>query len=58
MRPHDGAKDFEIDNLANKFDKDSVGLYRDNGLSLFKNINSQINHVKNSTYLLRKTDYL
>ena len=30
---------FLLNNLANKFDKNSVGLYRDDGLSLFQNIN-------------------
>ena len=30
---------FPLSNLGNKFDKNSVGLYRDNGLALFKNIN-------------------
>ena len=29
---------FLLNNLANKFDKTSVGLYRDDGLALFKNI--------------------
>ena len=29
-----------LNNLANKFDKNSSGLYRDDGLALFKNINS------------------
>ena len=29
---------FLLNNLANKFDKNSVGLYRDDGLALFKNI--------------------
>ena len=45
MEAYNGAEDCEIvglillNNLANKFDKNSVGLYRDNGLALFKNIN-------------------
>ena len=30
---------FLLNNLANKFDKNSVGLYRDDGLPLFQNIN-------------------
>ena len=30
---------FLLNNLANKFDKNSVGLYRDEGFALFKNIN-------------------
>ena len=30
---------FLLNNLANKFDKNSVGLYRDDGIALFKNIN-------------------
>ena len=33
---------FLLNNLANKFDKNSVGLYRDNGLALFKNINHHL----------------
>ena len=31
-----------LNNLANKFDKTSVGLYRDDGLALFKNINGHL----------------
>ena len=30
---------FLLNNLAKKFDKNSVGLYRDDGLPLFQNIN-------------------
>ena len=30
---------FLLNNVANKFDKNSVGLCRDDGLALFKNIN-------------------
>ena len=30
---------FLLNNLANKFEKNSVGLYRDDGLALFENIN-------------------
>ena len=30
---------FLLNNLANRFDKNSVGLYRDDGLALFENIN-------------------
>ena len=30
---------FFLNNLANKFDKNSVGLYRGDGLALFKSIN-------------------
>ena len=33
---------FLLNNLANKFYKSSVGLYRDNGLALFKNINHHL----------------
>ena len=33
---------FLLNNLANKFDKTSVGLYRDDGLALFKNINGHL----------------
>ena len=46
MGAYDGAEVCEIvglfllNNLANKFDKNSVSLYRDDGLALFKNINS------------------
>ena len=45
MGAYDGAEVCEIvglfllNNLANKYDKNSVGLYRDDGLALFKNIN-------------------
>ena len=45
MGVYDGAEVCEIvgffflNNLANKFDKNSVHLYRDDGLALFKNIN-------------------
>ena len=45
MGGYDGAEVCEIvalfllNNLANKFEKNSVGLYRDDGLALFKNIN-------------------
>ena len=53
---------FLLNNLANKFDKNSVGLYRDDGLALFKNVNGhcadKVLYVKNSTNYLRKTDYL
>ena len=31
-----------LNNLANKFDKTSVGSYRDDGLALFKNINGHL----------------
>ena len=44
---------FLLNNLANKFDKNSVGLYRDDGLCADK-----VLYVKNSTNYLRKTDYL
>ena len=45
MGAYDGAEVCEIvglfllNNLANKYDKNIVGLYRDDGLALFKNIN-------------------
>ena len=45
MGAYDGAEIWELadlfllNNLANKFDKNSIGIYRDNGLALFKNIN-------------------
>ena len=64
MEAYDGAEVCEIaglfllNNLVNKFGKsNSVGLYTDGGLALFKNI-VQIKYVKNSTNCLRKTDYL
>ena len=46
-------------NLANKFDKNSVRLYRIDGL-LWSKISIaivQIKYVKNSTHYFRKTDY-
>ena len=45
MGAYDGAEVCEIvgllllNNLANKFDKNSVSLFRDDGLPAFKNIN-------------------
>ena len=45
MRAYDGDEVCEIvglfllNNLAKKIDKNSVGLYSDDGLALFKNIN-------------------
>ena len=45
VRAYDGAEVYELlglfllINLANKFDKNCVGLYSDDGLALFKNIN-------------------
>ena len=45
MGAYDGAEIWELadlfllNNLANKFYKNSIGIYRDNGLALFKNIN-------------------
>ena len=45
MRAYDGAEVCEIvglfllNNLVNKYDKNSVDLYRDDGLALFKNVN-------------------
>ena len=44
MRAHNGAEVCELlvlfllNNVANKLDKNKVGLYRDDGLVLFKNI--------------------
>ena len=66
MGTYNGAKVCEIvglfllNNLANKFGKNTVGLYRDDGLTLFKSINGHRadKYVKNSTNYLRKTDYL
>ena len=43
MRPYDGAEvcelvgTFLLDKIRVKYDKNSIGLYRDNGLSVFKN---------------------
>ena len=45
MGAYDGAEVceivglFHLNNLTNKYDNNSVGLYRDDGLALFKNIN-------------------
>ena len=45
MGAYDGAEVCEtvglllLNNLASKFNKNSIGLYRDDGLALFKNIN-------------------
>ena len=50
MGVYDGAEVCEIvglflwNDLANKFDKNSIGLYRDDGLALFKNINGHRAH--------------
>ena len=50
---------FLLNNLANKFDKNSVGLYRDDGLALFKNINAHsADKTRKDVHYLRKTDYL
>ena len=49
MRAYDGAEvcelegSFLLNSLANKFDKNNVGLYRDDKLAVFKNING--NHA-------------
>ena len=45
MGAYDGAENCAIlglflsNNLTNKFDKNSVGLYRDDGLAILKNVN-------------------
>ena len=50
MGTYNGAKVCEIvglfllNNLANKFGKNTVGLYRDDGLTLFKNFNGHRTH--------------
>ena len=46
-------------NLANKFHKNSVGLYRDNGFTIFKILIAilQIKYVENSTNYLNEMDY-
>ena len=49
MRSYNGAEVcvlaglFMLNELSKKFDKDNIGLYRDNGLSLFKNHNGHQN---------------
>ena len=43
MRVYDGAEvcelvgTFLLDNISENYDKNSIGLYRDDGLSVFKN---------------------
>ena len=51
---------FLLNNLANKYDKNSVGLYREMDLpySKISMVIGQIKYAKNSTNYLRKTDYL
>ena len=34
---------FMLNELSKKFDKDDIGLYRDDGLSVFKNYNGHQN---------------
>ena len=34
---------FILNKLSKKFDKDNIGLYRDDGLSVFKNYNGHLN---------------
>ena len=49
MRSYNGAEVcvlaglFMLNELSKKFDKDNIGLYRDNGLSVFKNHNGHQN---------------
>ena len=49
MRSYDGPEVFELaglfmlNMLSKKFDKDNIGLYRDDGLSVFKNYNGHLN---------------
>ena len=65
MRAYDGAEVCEfvglflLNNLANKFDKNSVSLYRDVGFALFKNINGhQADKIRNEFYQLLKENGL
>ena len=50
MRSYDGPEVFELaglfmlNMLSKKFDKDNIGLYRDDGLSVFKNYNGHQNY--------------
>ena len=61
MRAYDGAEVCEfaglflLNNLANKFDKNSVGLCRNAGFALFKNTNGhQADKIRKKFYQLLK----
>ena len=64
MGSYDGAEVCELvslfllNNLRNKFVKNSIGLYRDDGLPLFKSINGHctINIRKEFHKLFRKNE--
>ena len=65
MGAYDGAEVCEIvglfllNNLANRFDKNSVGLYRDDGLALFKNFNGHhADKIRKEFHQLFKEDGL
>ena len=46
---------FLLNNLGNKLDKNSVGLYRDDGLALIKNINGhRADKIRKQFYQLFK----
>ena len=52
---------FLLNSLENKFDKNSVGLYRGDGLALFKNINDhRADKIRKEFHQLskKKKDYL
>ena len=50
---------FMLNELSKKFDKDNIGLYRDDGLSVFKNNNGHQNDkVWKEMIDLFKQDYL
>ena len=46
---------FLLNNVVNKFDNNSVGLHRDDGLALFKNINgNRADKIRNEIHQLFK----
>ena len=50
---------FFLNHLANKFDKNSVGLHRDDGLALFKNINGhRVDKIREEVHQLFKENRL
>ena len=59
MRAYDGAEvcelvgTFLLHKISEKYDKNSIGLYRDDGLSLFKNkSDTQLEIIKKNFYLI------
>ena len=59
MRAYDGAEacelvgTFLLDKISEKYDKNSIGLYRDDGLSLFKNkSDTQLEIIKKNFYFI------